>query len=75
MTARCTEEQEEDIIECCGVELIRDTFRQLNCGIVYLNELVSTPKHRSAVGVERRDLALPTLLRFWISEGVTQAKS
>ena len=33
------EEKEETIIECCDVELIRDTFRQLNCEIVYLNDL------------------------------------
>ena len=30
---------EEEIIECCGAELIRDTFKQLNCEIVYVNEL------------------------------------
>ena len=33
------EEEEETIIECCDVELLRDTFRQLNCEIVYLNDL------------------------------------
>ena len=31
--------KEEEIIECCDAELIRDTFRKLNCRIVYLNEL------------------------------------
>ena len=33
------EEKEEEIIECCDAELIRDTFRKLNCRIVYLKEL------------------------------------
>ena len=33
------EEKEEEIVECCDAELIRDTFRKLNCRIVYLNEL------------------------------------
>jgi len=33
------EETKEEIIECCDVELIRNTFRKLNCRIVYLNEL------------------------------------
>ena len=32
-------EKEEEIIECCDAELIRDTFRKLNCRIVYLKEL------------------------------------
>ena len=31
--------EEEGIIECCDVELIRDTFIKLNCRIVRLNEL------------------------------------
>ena len=31
--------EEEEEITCCDVELIRDTFRKLNCRIVYLNEL------------------------------------
>ena len=30
---------EEEEITCCDVELIRGTFRKLNCRIVYLNEL------------------------------------
>ena len=30
---------EEEIIECCDVELIRDTFKQSNCEVVYANEL------------------------------------
>ena len=30
---------EEEIIECCDVELLRDTFQTLNCEIVYANEL------------------------------------
>ena len=29
----------EEEITCCDVELIRDTFRKLNCRIVYLKEL------------------------------------
>ena len=33
------EVKEEEIIECCDAELIRDTFRKLNCRIVYLKEL------------------------------------
>ena len=33
------EEEEDEKITCCDVELIRDTFRKLNCRIVYLNEL------------------------------------
>ena len=32
-------EKEEEELTCCDVELIRDTFRKLNCRIVYLNEL------------------------------------
>ena len=31
--------EEEEIIECCDVALIRYTFRSLNCEIVYLNDL------------------------------------
>jgi len=32
-------EEEETIIECCDVELIRNTFRQLNCEVVYANDM------------------------------------
>ena len=32
-------EEKEEEITCCDVELIRDTFRKLNCRIVYLNDL------------------------------------
>ena len=31
--------EEEGEITCCDVELIRDTFRKLNCESVYANEL------------------------------------
>ena len=31
--------EEEEEITCCDVELIRGTFRKLNCRMVYLNEL------------------------------------
>ena len=33
------EKSDEEIIECCDVEVIRHTFKQLNCKIVYANEL------------------------------------
>ena len=29
---------EEEIIECCDVETIRNTFKQLNCETVYVND-------------------------------------
>ena len=29
----------DEIIKCCGAEVIRDTFKQLNCEIVYASEL------------------------------------
>ena len=32
-------EEEEEEITCCDVGQIRDTFRKLNCEIVYLNDL------------------------------------
>ena len=39
MKIKKIEEEEEETITCCDVELIRDTFRKLNCRIVYLKEL------------------------------------
>jgi hypothetical protein len=32
-------EEEEEIPDCCDAEAIRDTFKQLNCDIVYVKDL------------------------------------
>ena len=48
----------EEEITCCDVELIRDTFRKLNCRIVYLNEL------KYMMDLDRNDVRSIFLLKW-----------